>query len=100
MIFDDVTNSYLGRNLLRFTQLHTLHAFENNNLSVLKFLLFYVDLTKEMLHPQVFIQIKELKIEHVLNRIETDLLEKFIYLKNLDLKLEFFVIFFIKEIYG
>ena len=94
MIFDDVTNSYLGRNLLRFTQLDTLHAFENNNLSVLKFLLFYVDLTKEMLHPQVFIQIKELKIEHVLNRIETDLLEKFIYLKNLDLKLENFRDFF------
>ena len=59
MIFDDVTNSYLGRNLLSFTQLDTLHAFDNNNLSVLKFLLFYVDLTKEMLHPQVFIQIKE-----------------------------------------
>ena len=72
MIFDDITNSLLTQNLLRFAS-PKKYEMSVNNLNVVIFLVYYVRIDKEMLKKDLFQNVFEIQFHFNIENLEADL---------------------------
>ncbi len=89
LIFDDISNSFLTQNQLRFANRKTVV-----NVNVVKFLVFYIRVSDEMLNINLFENITEIHFTHIVAHIDVELFGRFRKLKNLHFKLDNFEHFF------
>ena len=96
IIFDDIANSFLSRNTLRFSKISTREAFNLGifNLYTVRFYVYYVSVNSEMIIPELFGTVVEMKFAHVIQEIRGDFFKQLTKLKFLDFKLDNFGQFF------
>jgi len=94
MIFDDITNSLLTRNLLRFANVTSPTKYEISvkNLNVAIFLVYYVRVDKEMLKKDLFQNVFEIQFHFNIQNIEADLFKVVFII--------FFIFFIFKKWFG
>ena len=95
-IFEDITNSFLTRNTLKFTKLNLSENFDlgTRNLNMINLCLYYEVLSEDIMNKHLFMSVRELKISRVLAGVERGLFRKFNYLKNIDFRIDNFKQFF------
>jgi hypothetical protein len=94
MIFDDITNSYLTRNRLRFSPVNSTFNLNTIYLRVAKFCVYYDKVNSKMVNMQLFEHVVEMHFTHVVEDIEVDVFKSLKKLKYLHFKLDNFRNFF------
>ena len=98
LLFDQITNSLIFKNRLQFIQIDE-NEFPSIGLNIegpesLELNIFFEELTKEILCPQIFRDTKVLQITGSLNKIQTDLFQDFTKIELIFLKLDSLRLFF------
>ena len=89
--FGDITNSFMLKNPLYFTQIETFlpeTQFYLNDLNTLKLDIYYENLSRATLDPHIFGHAKHIWLNGVLNGIESDAFKGFNRLECLELQLD------------
>ena len=95
LIFADVANSFLKQNRLNFLHLNqSIINLEMKLLEQITFNLQYEILDYHMLNSNLFLKVKMIRINGVLNGIQAELFKQFKSLKNLDIQIDNFKEFF------
>ena len=88
MKFGEITDSLLTKNQLFFTFNESYSHIKVNKLIVLQFDVYYVSLTARMIDKYLFKTVQELKVTHVVKRIDGDLFVNFKQLKTIDFQID------------
>ena len=91
--FDDLTNSFLTRNELKFVPLNANLTFQAS-IFMSHFYVYYSSLDFNMLNQHLFKNVREISFHHILMNIEMGVLNSLVNLKNIDFKLDNYKQFF------